>query len=69
MANCPFGCRYSGENGAKALANCKLTIAMYPQSVNIWSLKATKTIKEDDEILFHYSRSYIYPAHYGPALL
>lgn len=69
MANSPFGCRNIGENDSKAVANSKLAIAMYPQSVSIWSLKATRRIKEGDEILYPYSRSYVYPAHYGPALL
>jgi hypothetical protein len=63
MANSPLGCRFAGENGPKASANSKLVVSMYSQELNLWSLKARKTIKEGEEILFRYSRNYVFPEH------
>jgi hypothetical protein len=51
------------------MANSRLVLFSVSAGVCIWSLKVTRKIKIGDEILFNYSRNYVFPEHYGAGLL
>jgi hypothetical protein len=62
--NSPLGCVFVGNNTRAVVANARLVINAVGSGVYIWSLKAIRTIKSGDEVLYHYSGSYVFPAHY-----
>ena len=68
MVNSPYGCRFVNTYTAPT-ANATLVIFAAGNNRYTWSLKAIKSIGRGEEIFFNYGAAYVFPAHYGPALM
>ena len=68
MANSPYGCHFVGTTSL-VVPNAKLVIFPQGSGNYIWSLKAIKSISRGQEIVVSYGKDYVYPNHYGPALM
>ena len=60
MANCPYKC-INMTTGEQAIANAKL---IYDRNRYKFRLVCIKTIYPKDEIMYYYSKNYVYPVEY-----